>query len=808
MSQVDNNQSVRENQKKGSGIRRGLGVIFTVLVLVCVAFAALLSFTLKWALSFWANLTMEEIVYHLTSPLEGTGDDIMMKFYMSALIPAIIVLIAVIVLFVVIRKWREQWFMRAVAITFVLTCIVTGLAFNYGWTTLKGDEYLKNQSITSSFIEDNYVDPKAVKLTFPKKKRNLIYIFLESVEVTFSDKENGGGFEFNCIPELTELAQQNEDFSGTSKKLNGGHVEPGTTFTMGGMFAQTCGLPLQVGLKAQIMDVRGSMNEMYTQEHFFPGITTIGDILDAEGYNNVLFIGSDAVFGGRKLYFREHGNYEIDDLYYAINRNWLEDKENSWGFCDWRLFPQAMERLNELAEEDEPFNLTMLTLDTHFEDGIRCQNCKEEFSGNTYADVFACSSRRVNDFISWCKEQDWYENTTIVLSGDHTTMDADFCESVEKDYPRRTYTCYINADADLEETIRERSYTTFDDFPTTLAAMGVEIEGDRLGLGTNLFSTEDTLYEAYGDEMDTELNRRSLFMEQVSEFDPNTKAYKDIVDKYNAAHGGKPADESETDDSSVPDDSSVADDSSALDDSSVTDDSSTLDDSSAADDSSALDDSSAADDSSMPDDSSAADDSSAPDESVDVNNHIRPDGTVLSIVEIMATRAAQQSEVEKPDEDNDSSEEEPGTASESGDESSSSDVPDVIPSVTAAAAEPTPEESVAEEDTLSKSSDSSEDEAEETDESSMEEFAGIGRTSTPKISDNPLEIGPAAIQMYPGIYRSPMYDLQSESLLRTDPYAPFTGNRQAKEEPAIITESADQLRSWIKKYLSETEQDN
>lgn len=35
-------------------------------------------------------------------------------------------------------------------------------------------------------------------------------------------------------------------------------------------------------------------------------------------------------------------------------------------------------------------------------------------------------------------------------------------------------------------------------FPTTLASLGVEIEGNRLGLGTNLFSNEKTLIEKYG----------------------------------------------------------------------------------------------------------------------------------------------------------------------------------------------------------------------------------------------------------------------------------------------------------------------
>ena len=36
-------------------------------------------------------------------------------------------------------------------------------------------------------------------LAFPEKKRNLIYIVLESIEVTYADEENGGAFSNNVI---------------------------------------------------------------------------------------------------------------------------------------------------------------------------------------------------------------------------------------------------------------------------------------------------------------------------------------------------------------------------------------------------------------------------------------------------------------------------------------------------------------------------------------------------------------------------------------------------------------------------------
>ena len=36
-------------------------------------------------------------------------------------------------------------------------------------------------------------------------------------------------------------------------------------------------------------------------------------------------------------------------------------------------------------------------------------------------------------------------------------------------------------------------------FPTTLGALGAQIEGERLGLGTNLFSNRETLSEERDD---------------------------------------------------------------------------------------------------------------------------------------------------------------------------------------------------------------------------------------------------------------------------------------------------------------------
>ena len=59
---------------------------------------------------------------------------------------------------------------------------------------------------------------------------------------------------------------------------------------------------------------------------------------------------------------------------------------------------------------------------------------------------------------------------------------------------------------------KNRLVSSFDVFPTTLALLGATWEGDRLGLGTNLFSDSKTIFEEYGyDYVNNELKKKSIF---------------------------------------------------------------------------------------------------------------------------------------------------------------------------------------------------------------------------------------------------------------------------------------------------------
>lgn len=487
--------------KKGVRILKKAGI---VLQYILVFLAVLISSSILWMFRTWTNLNMNELMFHLQSSVEGTDMGIIKSYIFSCLLFSIGVTGIILVVYLVVKKRRRL----ILGISLGSMIIVAAVTIGYMWERLGITAYAKNQTTSSSFIEDNYVDPASVTLTFPEKKRNLIYIFLESMENTYSSEEYGGAFPENVIKELTDISNENENFSGDHTTLNGGVPLTGATWTVAAMFAQTAGLPLKIPIESNSMD---------TQKEFFPGLTTLGDILEEEGYRQTLLIGSEGEFGGRKLYFNQHGNYTVKDYNYCSENGLIpEGYRVFWGFEDKKLFELAKQTLTEEAASGEPFNFTMLTVDTHFEDGCPCGDCPDTFGDNQYANVMACSSKRVEDLVRWIQQQDFYENTTIVISGDHLTMDSDFCDDVPESYERKVYTTYINAPLQPENNTY-REYSTFDQFPTTLAAMGVEIEGNHLGLGTNLFSNEITLIEKYDkDVVNAELEKQSDFMDELT----------------------------------------------------------------------------------------------------------------------------------------------------------------------------------------------------------------------------------------------------------------------------------------------------
>ena len=375
----------------------------------------------------------------------------------------------------------------------MLVISIVYLAYGIGFF-----EFIKNKLTDTDLFKEYYVSAENIEINFPDNKKNLIYIFLESTETSNFSKENGGTFDVSISPNLEKLALNNINFSNNNL-LGGAKESYGTGWTVAAMIAQTSGIPLK--LKA---------NDYNISSTEFSNITTIGDILKENGYNNYLLMGSDSTFGGRRAYFTNH-NYEISDHQTAIEEGKIEeDYFEWWGYEDSKLFTYAKEKILEISQDEEPFNLTLLTADTHFTDGYLDKTCSSEVFEEDYSNSFYCSDNMIMEFINWLKEQEFYDNTVIILSGDHLTMQDRFYD-IEDDYTRTIYNTFINTGV-KELNNKNRIFTTMDMYPTTLGALGVQIEGDRLGLGTNLFSNKKTIPEEIGlDVFNEELKKNSQY---------------------------------------------------------------------------------------------------------------------------------------------------------------------------------------------------------------------------------------------------------------------------------------------------------
>ncbi|MBQ8231929.1 MAG: LTA synthase family protein [Lachnospiraceae bacterium] len=487
-----------------------------IVALLILLAGNLLLFLTIWLLEKYDNVSSDQILFQIKSPASGANNDLMSSAVVRVGGFGIVLTAIENALYLLLsgglrEKFRNHCryrqycstklpaFFRKSALVFAVAVLM--MATEFFVSELDVIAYIDTVTTESDFIEEHYVDPYTVELEFPQKKRNLIYIFLESMESTYADVTAGGSITEDFIPELTALAKENTSFSNTDG-IGGALSFNGTTWTAAAMVAQTCGVLVKVPLTA---DNYGGEDE------FIPGVISIGEILEKQGYHQTLLLGSDASFAGRDSYFTQHGNYEILDINALKEAGRLpEDYEEWWGFEDRKLFAYAKEELLRLSEEEEPFNFTMLTADTHFPDGYSCPLC-EDAHQEQYANVLCCSSRQVAELVDWIKEQPFYENTTIIICGDHLTMDPEFLDEIDENYERTIYNCIINAP--IEPVCEEnRQFGTFDMFPTTLAALGVRIEGERLGLGTNLFSEEQTLTEQYGFLMlDEELQKNSVF---------------------------------------------------------------------------------------------------------------------------------------------------------------------------------------------------------------------------------------------------------------------------------------------------------
>jgi phosphoglycerol transferase len=319
-------------------------------------------------------------------------------------------------------------------------------------------------SSSSTDFASYYHKPRLV-VTQHDRPKNLIYIYAESLEYTYFNETLFPGL----VPNLRTVAQGAKVFTEVSQA-------EGTGWTMAGIVASQCGIPL--------VTPAGSMggNSMSGMDVYLPGATAFSDLLKSKGYYLEFIGGADGAFAGKRKFLTTHSFDRIlerRDL--AAGRTDLT-YESSWGAFDDTLFERALVEITSLSQHT-PFALFLLTLDTHHPDGnpsAAVRHIKYRDGSNPMLNAVAGSDRLIGHFITELRKRPECRDTVIVVASDHLSMSTSAAPVLRNAH--RTDLLLVEDGTGTGKTI-DTPGTTFDIAPTIGPFLGFICD---LGLGRNL----------------------------------------------------------------------------------------------------------------------------------------------------------------------------------------------------------------------------------------------------------------------------------------------------------------------------------
>lgn len=442
-----------------------------------IAVASMLAVLAGWIRYHFGSVTFEQIVNNLPG---GGGGDVgnptlaTEGLVVVIIIPAVTVLaVAVVVARLkghLVTRRRARWIPTVAVLTALTVLLSVAGVPQYAIAQLGGQT-----------IAPYYVVPQLTSA--PKKPLNLITIYLESTENTLGDSSVMGQ---NLLANLDSATTGWADDRGVSVFEGGG-------WTMAGVVGTQCGIPL----KNKLLNGSYSLNDFgETVDHYLPKATCLGDVLATQGYTSVFMGGAENNFAGKDTYFRDHGY----GTFYGLNQ-WKAAGEkpsemSEWGLSDDRMIDHAINTVDQLHRGDKPFNLTMLTLDTH-EPAAIYPSCHTD-DAVPMATAFKCSTKAVARFLNHLKRAGYLDDTVVMLMGDHLkgTGDHDNYRDVLPKETHRTVVFRVHSPNPVTFTRPEVDQLSV--LPTTLELLGYGIPDGRAGVGVSFVSDRDLSKTALG----------------------------------------------------------------------------------------------------------------------------------------------------------------------------------------------------------------------------------------------------------------------------------------------------------------------
>ncbi|MEP4487254.1 MAG: sulfatase-like hydrolase/transferase [Halioglobus sp.] len=411
------------------------------------------------------------VVFHLQSGIGGAGlGEYAGIIALSVLLLILAVSVPVLLSRVITSPTKTSTATLLAPLAIAILCLYHPAALNMARLydiALPGSSLFEPQSNAKGLAFEDYFYP-VQSIEGDLKPVNIVVLYLESLERTYFDEAIFPGL----MPNLKQLETQSLHFTDIRNLEN-------TGFTIGGMVASQCGIPLMG---------TGSPNSMSGMDKFLPGVNCLGDLLSEQGYQMEYVGGASLEFAGKGKFYRDHGYQRVSGLEELSAQSSTQTDTSWWGLYDNDLLDIVYRRFEALSQQAEPFGLVTLTLDTHHPKGHKSTACDKEYGdgSNPMLNAVHCADALSSHFIQRIRQSPYAENTLLVVASDHIALKNEAYDELAQ-IPRRNLLMLFHPTLAQEREVTKPG-STVDIAPTLIDLLGGNTI--RLGLGHSLLAEE------------------------------------------------------------------------------------------------------------------------------------------------------------------------------------------------------------------------------------------------------------------------------------------------------------------------------
>ncbi|MEH0158163.1 sulfatase-like hydrolase/transferase [Limibacter armeniacum] len=325
------------------------------------------------------------------------------------------------------------------------------------------------EQIFTDLYKDNGTTTKLLKTDRP----NIILIVWESLNAQIVEEL---GPEKGVTPQLSKLIKEGVLFSNFY--ATGDRTDKGIPGVLSSYPSQPKTAIIKFNNKLETMDFLS----MDLRKH---------------GYDTEFIFGNDVNFANFNSYFNIAGFEKVIHKLDFPQELWT----TKWGVHDEHVFKRILDELNT-KPQDKPFFLTTLTISSHepFDVPLEPKAFPGEDKTNMFLNSYYYTDKCVGEFISEAKKQPWWDNTLVIITGDHGALYKDDIQY----YSRERYQIpmvWTGGALAVQDTVVSKYGSQTDIATTVLHQLDIN---KRYKFGKNLLSSESnnfafyTLNDGYG----------------------------------------------------------------------------------------------------------------------------------------------------------------------------------------------------------------------------------------------------------------------------------------------------------------------